>query len=89
MTDNEKVMVAAVRADPKVGRGSLSSIEECFEDSELLELFTLEGAETAEAAVKAAYEREGIWREQGLDAVASSGEEVDPYWRETFKEKES
>ena len=36
-------MIAAVRADVKVGRGTCSVIDECYTDAELAEAFLNEG----------------------------------------------
>ena len=64
--------VQAIRDNDRVGKGSCTSIDECYSDSELVEELDRDGAETPEAAVKWALWSEGLWREQGLNA--SSGE---------------
>lgn len=64
--------VAAVRRHPKVGRGSCTSVDEALEHTELRDGLDHDGVVTPEGAVRWALEREGLWREQGLNA--SSGE---------------
>ena len=68
--------VTAIRSNPRVGRGSCTSIDECYSDSELIEDLNEDGVETPEAAVTWALKSEGLWREQALNA--SSGEEDCP-----------
>lgn len=64
--------VIAIHADPLVGKGTCSSIDECMEASELVErLNYLKITEPVEA-VKEMREHELQWREQGTNA--SSGE---------------
>ncbi len=73
---NTQPLIDAIRNDPKVGRGSCTSVDECFDDSDLVELFEREGITTPEAAVKAAYEIEGLRLEAALNA--RWGEDDDP-----------
>ena len=59
--------IKAIRANDKVGRGSCSSIDECYDTDEIIEELDSKGISTPEAAVKWALETEGIWLEQGLN----------------------
>lgn len=68
----EDKWVQAIREHKLVGRGSCSSIDECWSDGELLEMLNEQGIKTEKAAVRWALEREGMWHEQALNA--SSGE---------------
>ena len=56
--DRSRDLIEAVRKDKLVGRGSCSSIDECYGDAELLEL--VGGAKTPEEAVRIARDREGL-----------------------------
>ena len=64
--------IEAIREHRLVGRGSCTSIDECWTDDEIIECLDNLGVESPEGAVKWALEQEGMWREQGLNA--SSGE---------------
>lgn len=57
-------MIAAVRADVKVGRGSCSVIDECYSDRELAEVFTEAGIDTVKDAVAWARDTENLFRER-------------------------
>lgn len=57
-------MIAAVRADVKVGRGSCSVIDECYSDHELAEVFTEAGIDTVKDAVTWARNTENLFRER-------------------------
>jgi hypothetical protein len=67
-------LIKAVRNDPLVGRGSLSSIDECCDDAELWEIIC--DAESEEEAVRLARDSEGLWLEQGCNC--RWGEDDDP-----------
>jgi hypothetical protein len=76
-------LIKAVRADSKVGIGSCTSIDECYEDHELAEMLREAGATTPAEAIKVARETEGLHLEQGLNC--RWGEDDDPQliaWRE-------
>jgi len=75
MTDNEKKMIDAIRNDPKIGRGTCSTVDECMTDEEVLESLKLAGATTPEAAVKAMKFHENLWREQADEAIALGGDD--------------
>jgi len=68
-------LVAAVRSNPRLGRGSCTHIDECFSDDELFDDI-LKDCKTPEEAVKAALEFEGLKLEQGLNQ--RWGEDDDP-----------
>ena len=53
MDDGARMMVAAVRDDSIVGRGTCSSIDECYSDVEVAETLRLRGARDAAGAVEA------------------------------------
>jgi hypothetical protein len=59
--------VAAIRADKKVGKGSCTSIDECYDDAEIVEYLDKLKFVTIESAIKWAYDSEGLWLEQGLN----------------------
>lgn len=63
-------MIEAVRRDSKVGRGTCSSIDECFSDKEL-EVFLMDHkCDTVRGAVKAARWSEGLWEERAAEIRA-------------------
>lgn len=68
--------VLAIRANEKVGRGSCSSIDECWDSSELVEALDAAGITDAAGAVAWALESEGLHLEAGLNA--RWGEDDDP-----------
>ena len=53
--------IKAIRNDALVGRGTLSSIDECYDDSELVKQLDDYNIHTPAAAVKWARERVGAW----------------------------
>ena len=59
--------VQAIRQDYMVGNGSCSSIDTCWSDKELIELFNSAKISTPEAALAWALEHEGMHLEQGLN----------------------
>lgn len=69
-------MIAAIRNDKVVGRGSCSSIDECWSDEELEEQLAFGGITMEKAAVKWAREQEGMFLEDGLNQ--RWGEDDDP-----------
>ncbi len=72
----EDARVFAIREDPVVGRGSCSSLDECFEDSEVVEALDKEGVRSPQDAVRWARERERLYLERGCDQ--RWGEDDDP-----------
>lgn len=64
--------VVAIRQDPRVGRGTCTSIDECYSDSELASHLDSAGVTTGPAAVNWAHEEHGLYLEMGLNY--SSGE---------------
>lgn len=66
----EKEMVAAIRSDVKVGRGTCSVIDECYSDSELLAALAEEGIDTVKAAVDWARDVERLFREREQEVRA-------------------
>jgi len=75
-----KELIQAVRDDSKVGRGTCSSIDECFTDEELGKVILEEGLTTSEETVAWFREDEGFYREQEHEARAAGGEEVLEYY---------
>lgn len=59
--------VIAIRADKLVGRGSCTSIDECYDAVEIVQTLDAKGVETPEGAVAWARELEGLRLEQGLN----------------------
>lgn len=79
--------VEAIRQDPVIGRGTCSSVDECYEDKELVEHLDKEGIVTEKAAVTWARGLEQVFQEQNLNA--RWGEDSDPQlaqWNE-WKQK--
>ena len=64
--------IEAIREHRLVGRGSCTSVDECWTDDEIIEHLDEYGIESPEGAVKWALEQEGMWHERALNA--SSGE---------------
>lgn len=55
---NPTELIAAIRNDRRVGRGTCSTIDECYDDAEIVTAFGDEP--TIKAAVKAAHRLEGL-----------------------------
>jgi len=74
--------VTAIRQDPRVGKGTCTHIDECFDDKDLVE--RLDGLEisTPEAAVDWAHEEHGFRLEMALNY--SSGERDCPHRKAWF-----
>lgn len=66
--------IAAVRKDKLVGRGTCSSIDECYDDAELWDLIS--EAKDEKDAIKIARMSEGLWLEQACNC--RWGEDDDP-----------
>ena len=80
--------VDAIRNHHRVGRGTCTSVDECWSDKEIIEHLDDMGILTEDGAVKWALEQEGMWLEQGLNA--RWGEDDDPQllaWQEWHNEK--
>jgi hypothetical protein len=83
--------IEAIRNHKLVGRGSCTTIDECFTDAELIREFDdpFWNVTSPEAAVEWALETEGIYREQALNC--RWGEDTDPElkahndWKEKTK----
>lgn len=78
LTEEEKVLVAGVRSDAKIGRGTCSMIDECWEDEEIAGVIREDRITTLNALLDALYKIEGIWRERANDVLAAGGEK--PIW---------
>lgn len=77
----EKELIDAIRNHPLIGRGSCTSIDECYDNKDLWEMFgPPAGNHTIEAAIKDAIESEDLHMEQGLNA--RWGEDDDPQLKE-------
>lgn len=79
----DDIRVAAIRHDPKVGWGTCTSIDECYDDRDLVTSLDDVGILTPEGAVTWAHKVEGLYLEQGLNQ--RWGEDDDPQleaWRE-------
>jgi len=75
--DLHKSMVEAIRNDPVVGKGSCSSIDECWDDQDLIEAFKEPPCiNTRKGAVLWARSMELRYLERGLDC--RWGEDSDP-----------
>lgn len=60
--------VEAIRNHPKVGRGSCSSIDECWDDSDIIDFLDENNILTPEGAVTWALEQEGLQLQAALNA---------------------
>ena len=65
-------MIAAVRADSKVGCGSCSVIDECYTDSELVAALEDSGIDTVGGAVEWARDIERLFREREQEVRAEA-----------------
>jgi hypothetical protein len=74
MTETEKAMIDAIRSDPKIGRGTAAMVDECMDDSDLLEELRENGITDPEEAVANFKEDENAWREQADEALGAGGE---------------
>lgn len=74
MSPREVALVAAVRADAAVGRGSCTSVDETLGDDELLE--ALGECSSPQDAVAKARRVEAHWLDRALDAEAEWAREA-------------
>ena len=75
--------VTAIRDHSKVGRGTCTSVDECWDDKDIIEFLDNNNVTTEEGAIEWAMEQEGLFLEQGLNC--RWGEDDDPQliaWRE-------
>jgi hypothetical protein len=70
--NQDMMMVAAVRADQQVGRGSCSVIDECYTDNELVAAFANNGIDTVVGAVAWARDVERLFREREAEVRAEA-----------------
>ena len=68
--------VKAIREDKRIGRGTCSTIDECYDDSDLIELLDEYDVKYPIDAVKWAIVHERLWRGKALDC--RWGEDSDP-----------
>lgn len=80
-------LVKAIRADKAVGKGSCSSIDECWDDSELRDALMEDNITEPAKAVEWARSQEGLFLDSACDA--RWGEDDDPQleWKREFEEK--
>lgn len=62
MDARQRAIVDAIRADPCVGRGTCSTIDECVEDEDLADCFGDQSSPQAAVAAARRYERNYIAR---------------------------
>jgi hypothetical protein len=72
---NPTDLIAAIRNDRRVGRGTCSTIDECYDDAELVTAFGDEP--TIKAAVKAAYRLEGLRMDAMMNARFGDDDDVE------------
>lgn len=60
-------MIQAIREDKVIGRGTCSSIDECFSDADLIALLSSEGINSVPRAVKWARDHERVRLDRMLD----------------------
>ena len=75
--------VTAIRNHPKVGRGTCTSVDECWDDKDIIEFLDDNNVTTEEGAIEWALDQEGLFLEQGLNC--RWGEDDDPQliaWKE-------
>jgi len=68
--------VTAIRNHSKVGRGTCTSVDECWDDKDIIQFLDENGVQTEEGAIEWALEQEGLFLEQGLNQ--RWGEDDDP-----------
>jgi len=79
-------LIEAIRNDKRVGRGSCTYIDECYDDKDIVEYLKDGGVTTEAGALAWAYDTEGLILDQG--AQCTSGEPDCPLvraakeWRE-------
>ena len=73
MIASQDIRVIAIRNHPKVGRGSCSTIDECYTDEELLRDLDAAGIKGKRAAVRWAREGENLWVERYNEVNAMGG----------------
>lgn len=83
--DNELALVAAVRADPRIGRGSCSSIDECYTDEEIIEVIRAEPLLTKDQVLSHFFQVEGLRVEQMNEARAAGGVGDKPEWSDDLR----
>lgn len=69
-------LIEAIRNDKRVGRGSCTYIDECWDDKDIIEFLKKDGVTTEAGAIAWAYDTEGLIRDKGADCT--SGEENCP-----------
>lgn len=74
-TFQELMLLEAIRRDPRIGRGSCSSIDEAMEDWEVVERLREENLSTAEEAVAFFVDDENVWRSVADDIIAAGGDD--------------
>jgi|TARA_R110000824_G_scaffold156203_1_gene329174 hypothetical protein len=75
--------VTAIRDHSRVGRGTCTSVDECWDDKEIIEFLDENNIVTEEGAIEWALDQEGLFLEQGLNQ--RWGEDDDPQlvaWKE-------
>ena len=75
--------VTAIRNHPKVGAGSCTSVDECWDDKDIIEFLDDNNVTTEAGAIEWALDQEGLFLEQGLNC--RWGEDDDPQliaWKE-------
>lgn len=87
LPENGAELIKSVRSHPKLGRGSCSTIDECWSDKELLEEFDKEGIKTPQEAVSWAMEYEGLQREQALNQRWGEDDDPQKAWYDDLKKK--
>ena len=68
--------VTAIRDHSRVGRGTCTSVDECWDDKEIIEFLDENNITTEEGAIEWALDQEGLFLEQGLNQ--RWGEDDDP-----------
>jgi hypothetical protein len=86
----EDIRVKAIRSHKLVGLGSLTSVDECYDDHELVIHLNESGADTEKKAIKWALENEGLWKEQATNCRwgADDDPQLKDYkdWQEKVKD---
>lgn len=85
MTPEEKALIEAVRNDPKIGRGSCASIDECWDDEDILKVIQVDQVTTADKLLDILYSLENIFRDRADDALTAGGGK--PIWGQVEREK--
>ena len=62
-------LIEAIRSDKRVGIGSCTYIDECWDDADITKALEESSITTADGALEWAYDTEGLIRDRGSDCT--------------------